>query len=93
MLLAQLLGQVELMAVASAATGRDPGSVARELGSITPSRMSAIANSAHRRRTPADASLDVGASIDRHLKTGRIRRPEEALHQLLLAMSAPESAQ
>jgi DNA polymerase III delta subunit len=90
MLLAQALGQVELMAVASAGSGRDPGTVSRDLGSVTAARISAITSSAQRSRLPVAASLAGGAAIDRRLKTGRIRRPEEALHQLLVAMSAPD---
>ncbi len=92
MLLAQMLGQVELAAVATEAGGRDANSVSRDLGSITPARMSAVMSSAQRRRLSVDASLTGGARIDRHLKTGRIRRPEEALQHLLLVLSAPASA-
>ena len=92
MVLAQLLGQAELVAVASAASGRDANTIARDLGAVTPARMSAIVNSAQRQRLPVDESLTEGATIDRNLKTGRIRRPDEALHQLLLAMTAPESS-
>jgi DNA polymerase III delta subunit len=90
LLLAQVLGQVELMAVASAGSGRDSGTVSRDLGSITAARMSAISSSAQRRRLSGAASLGGGAAIDRDLKTGHIRRPEEALYQLLIAMSAPD---
>jgi DNA polymerase III delta subunit len=92
MLLAQMLGQVELAAVATKAGGRDANSVSRDLGSITPARMSAVMSSAQRRRLPVDESLAGGAMIDRNLKTGRIRRPEDALQHLLLALAAPASA-
>lgn len=92
MLLAQLLGQAELMAIASQSARRDHNTIARDLGTVTPSRMSAVANSAQRHRLPAAASLDVAAAIDRSLKTGRIRRPGDALYQLMLAMAAPEPA-
>lgn len=88
MILAQLLGQLELIGVASSANGRDANTLARDLGSVTPARMSAIASSAQRRRFPADSALNVSVATDRRLKTGRIRRPEEALHQLVVAMAA-----
>jgi DNA polymerase III delta subunit len=92
MLLAQLFGQIGLMAVASAAAGREASVVVRDLGSITPSRMSAVASAARRRRLPVAESLVMAAAIDRQLKTGRIRRPEEALQQALLALAAPDYA-
>ena len=92
MLLAQLLGQAELMAIASQSARRDHDTIARDLGTVTPSRMAAVASSAQRHRLPAAASLDIAAAIDRSLKTGRIRRPGDALYQLMLAMAAPEPA-
>ncbi len=91
MILAQLLGQLELIGVASEANGRDANALARDLGSVTPARMSAIAHSAQRRRFPADSALEVGVTTDRRFKTGRIRRPEEALHQLMVVMAAPST--
>jgi DNA polymerase III delta subunit len=87
MLLAQLLGQVELMAVASAAARPAASTLSRDLGSVTPSRMSAISSSAQRRRLSAADSLAVGAGVDRGLKTGRLRRPEDALLRLMLDLA------
>lgn len=87
MLLAQLLGQLELSNVAVAAGGKDASSVARDLGSITPSRVSAVMSASRRlpaRRAPLATT---GAGIDRALKTGRTRRPIDALHDALLALA------
>lgn len=90
MILAQTLGQVELAAVAAAAAGRDAGSVARDLATVTPARMSAVMASARRNGFSADYAIESGVAIDRNLKTGRIRRPDDALRELVLAL-APRS--
>lgn len=92
MILAQTLGQVELSAVAAAAGRRDAGSVARDLGTITPARMSAVMASARRGGLPADGAIESGVAIDRSLKTGRIRRPDDALRDLVLAFGSASSA-
>jgi DNA polymerase III delta subunit len=82
MLLAQILGQVELTTVA--AGDRDAASVARDLGTISPGRVSAVMSLA--RKLPSVRSrAETGVATDRALKTGRIRHPSDALHALLLA--------
>ena len=87
MLLAQLLGQIELAAVAAAAGHRDAGTVARDLGTIAPSRMSAVMSSARGHRALlATAAVATGAATDRALKTGRIRQPRDAIFDLVLAL-------
>jgi DNA polymerase III delta subunit len=89
MLLAQLLGQIELTTVTTAAVGRNADTVARDLGTITPGRLSAVM-AATRRRTPqGDHIVSEGVLVDRNLKTGRVRRPEDALHHLILALADP----
>jgi DNA polymerase III delta subunit len=88
MTLAQLLGQIELGAVANAGRGKDPGSVARELGSISAGRMSAVMSSASRRGARGAESLFAAVRVDRRFKTGRLRTPADALHDLVLAMAA-----
>jgi DNA polymerase III delta subunit len=88
MLLAQLLGQLELANVVAAAGVKDASSVARDLGAIAPPRVSAVMN-ASRRLPPRRAPLaTTGAGIDRSLKTGRVRRPIDALHGALLALAS-----
>lgn len=87
MLLAHLLGQVELSAVAVAAGGRDSGEVARDLTTVTPSRMSAVMASARKQSRHGGLEVAGGVAIDRGLKTGRLRRPEDALHDLILALA------
>jgi DNA polymerase III delta subunit len=91
MLLAQLLGQIELATVASEAGGREAAAVARDLGTVTPARMSAVMASAHRHQPRPETSAVIGARTDRRLKTGRTRRPEEALQELLLALAAQQT--
>ena len=44
--------------------------------------------SASRRLGDLDQAVSLGASIDRRLKTGRIRQPEDALRSLMLALAA-----
>jgi DNA polymerase III delta subunit len=89
MLLAQLLGQIELTPVTAAAGGKSAEAVARDLGSVAPGRLSA-AMAATRRRAPQAAHfVTTGALVDRNLKTGRVRSPEDALRDLVLALAAP----
>jgi DNA polymerase III delta subunit len=90
-LLAHLLGQIEISAVVAAAGARDAASVARDLNSVTAGRVSAAATAAKRRPTAALAAVSVGTRIDRELKTGRVRRPEEAVHNLLAALASSAS--
>ena len=93
MLLAQLLGQVELAPVAWTAAGKSADVVARDLGAIAPGRISAVMASTRRQRSSAGRAAEIGSMIDRKLKTGRIRRPADALHNLLLAITTGEPEQ
>ncbi|MGH2616855.1 MAG: DNA polymerase III subunit delta, partial [Thermomicrobiales bacterium] len=90
MLLAQLLGQVELMTVAAAAGSRDAGTVARDLGNISQGRMSAVMASA-RRPSAGSGLVTNSVTADRNLKTGRTQHPQDALHQLVLSLGSPSS--
>jgi DNA polymerase III delta subunit len=88
MLLAQVLGQIELAAVAATAGDRDAASVARALGAVNPGRMSAVMSSTRGRRgSLALAAITTASAIDRGLKTGRIRQPRDALQDLLAALA------
>jgi DNA polymerase III delta subunit len=91
MLFAQLLGQLELATVTAVAGEKSPDAVARELGSIAPGRLSAVMASTRRRAPQPARTASTGVLADRNLKTGRTRKPEEALHDLVLALagSAP----
>lgn len=86
MLLAQVLGQMELTTIAQAAAGRDAASVARDLGSISAPRMSAIMQGL-RRQPHGQPAAPIGAEVDRRLKTGRIRRPDDALREVVTQLS------
>jgi DNA polymerase III delta subunit len=90
MLLAQLLGQIELATVTAAAGSKNADAVARDLGTVAPGRLSAVI--AATRRAPQEAHFSaIGTLADRNLKTGRVRKPEDALRDLLLALAAPAS--
>jgi DNA polymerase III delta subunit len=89
MLLAQLLGQLELTTVASAAGGKNADAVARDLGTVAPGRLSAVMAATRRRAPQAVHFAATGVLADRNLKTGRVRKPEDALHELVLALAAP----
>ena len=93
MLLAQLLGQLELAEVGLTAGGKSAEAVARDLGTIAPGRMSAVLASTRRAGSRAKGAAEVGSEIDRQLKTSRLRRPDDALHQLVLALGTDERAQ
>lgn len=82
MVLAQLLGQAELLAVAAAAGHRDADAVARDLGLSSPARISAALN-AQRRHTGRRTHVQIATSIDRRLKSGRIRHPRGAIDAFL----------
>ncbi len=92
MLLSQLLGQIELSAVAAAANNMDGPGVARDLGSVTTARMSAVMTSTRRLSSTMGAAVASGVTVDRNLKTGRVRRPADALRHLIfdLAPGPPE---
>jgi DNA polymerase III delta subunit len=88
MLLAQLLGQVELATVTSAAGGKNSDAVARDLGSIAPGRLSAVMTSTRRRPLQPARAVNTAVLADRNLKTGRTRKPQDTLHDLVLALAA-----
>ncbi len=88
MLLAQLLGQMELAMVAAAADGKDAEAVARDLGAIAPGRVSSVMATTRRAPHRALYTAGAGAQADRYLKTGRLRKPEDALRDLVLALAA-----
>ncbi|MFN8593949.1 MAG: hypothetical protein U0031_21040 [Thermomicrobiales bacterium] len=89
MLLAQVLGQAELAAPVSEAGSRDAGALARDLGSVTASRMSAVMSSARGRTGRRNrATIEAGVRIDRRLKSGRLRKPEHALYDLVIDLAA-----
>jgi DNA polymerase III delta subunit len=87
MLLAQLLGQAELAPVARTAA-KSADVVARDLGAIAPGRMSAVMSSTRRQGSRARRAAEI-----RKLKTGRLRRPADALHHLLVELSSGETEQ
>ena len=88
MLLAQVLNQAELAAPAASAASRDAATVARDLGAVAPGRMSAVMSSIRSRRERSTmAGVERGVNIDRRLKTGDIRRPDDALHELLIDLA------
>lgn len=89
MLLGQLLGQIELTTLAVAAGGKSPDSVTRDLGTVVAGRISAVMAATRRRAPRAAYPAAMGALADRNLKTGRVRNPEDALHDLVLALAAP----
>ena len=87
MLLAQMLGHVELATVAAAADGRSADAVARDLATIASGRMSAVMASTRRHLPPRSVhAAEIGVETDRRLKTGRVRKPEDALHDFVLAL-------
>jgi DNA polymerase III delta subunit len=89
MLLAQLLGQIELMTVAAEAGGKNADVVARDLSTVAPGRLSAVMTAARRRALRGTHFAQIGAQADLNLKSGRVRKPEDALHALVLALAAP----
>jgi DNA polymerase III delta subunit len=93
MLLAQLLGQVELAPVGWTAGAKSADVVARDLGAIAPGRVSAVMASTRRQGSRARRAAQIGSEVDRNLKTGRIRRPADALHHMLLGLRTGEPEQ
>jgi len=87
MLLAQLLGQMELATVAAAAGGKNPDAVARDLGSVAPGRVSSVMAATRPEPRRPLHTAGAAARIDRNLKTGRVRKPEDALRDLVLALA------
>jgi DNA polymerase III subunit delta len=91
MVLAQMHGQIEMSAIAQAAGGRDPNTVARDLGTISASRVSAAMNLARRSSSRSNRKVERADAIDRQLKTGHIRRPTDAVYDLMLDLWEPGS--
>ena len=87
MLLAQLLGQVELTAVIATAGGKNADAIARDLGTVAASRLSAVMATTRRRASQTAHAADIAVRADRGLKTGRVRKPEDALHDLVLTLA------
>ena len=92
MLLAQVLGQLELATVAAAAGDKTPDMVARDLGTVAPGRMSAVMASTKRQGIRTQLALEASARTDRGLKSGRIRKPDDALHDVVLGLSVDGAA-
>jgi DNA polymerase III delta subunit len=92
MLLAQLLGQIELTTVTSLADGRNANAVARDLGSVAPGRLSAVMAATRARSMQIGDFVATGVTTDRNLKKGHTRKPEDALRQLVLALATSASA-
>lgn len=87
MVLAQALGQVELVTAIAAAGNRDTHAIAKDLGSVTPSRVSALAGASRRESQRRTSAAVIATDVDRKLKTGKLRKPEEALAALVAALS------
>lgn len=88
MILAQALGQIELIAVAGEAASRDAAAVSRDLSSVSASRLAAVMDAARRSHSNRNGSLiNGGVDVDRRLKSGRTRQPIDALHDLVLALA------
>jgi DNA polymerase III delta subunit len=88
MILAQTLGQIELIAVAGEAASGAAAGVSRDLSSVSASRLSAVLNAARRLHSHHGRSLVTGAvDVDRRLKSGRTRQPLDALHDLVLGLA------
>lgn len=93
MVLAQALGQVELVTAIAAADNRDTNTVAKELGGVTPGRVSALAGAGRRGRQRATSAALIATEVDRNLKTGRLRKPEEALATLVAGLGLANAEQ
>lgn len=87
MVLAQALGQVELVTAIAAAGNRDTNTVAKELGGVTPGRVSALAGAGRRESQRRTSAAMIATEVDRNLKTGKLRKPEEAIAALITALS------
>ena len=87
MLLAQLLGQLELATVAATAGGKNADTVARDLGSVAPGRISSILATIREQPPQVLSTVGAAARADRNLKTGQVRKPEDALRDLVLALA------
>lgn len=83
-LVAQLQQQVELAALAAAEPGKPPVEIGKDVSLSNPARMTGVAASV-RGRSPSATLVSVAQATrtDRHLKTGRLRQPTDALYQLI----------
>ncbi len=88
MVLAQALGQVELVTAIAAAGNQDTNTIAKELGGVTPGRVSALAGAGRRESQRRTSAAVIATNVDRNLKTGKLRKPEEALAALIAALAA-----
>lgn len=84
-LVAQVMGQIELGAVAAAGAGTDPGELGRRLGMANPNQLVAIARS---QRGGAGKRVRTALETDRAFKTGRLRQPADALVALMVGLAA-----
>ena len=83
-LVAQLQQQVELAALAAADSGRSPAEIGKDISLSNPARMTGVAASVRGRQPDSTlASVAQATRADRHLKTGRLRQPTDALYQLI----------
>ncbi len=84
-IVAQAMQHAELAVVAEhIGAGKDPVAVGRDLGLSNPARMSGIA--ASRRSLPRNSArvdLEHALEIDRQVKRGGLRQPEDALYSLI----------
>jgi DNA polymerase III delta subunit len=94
-LVAQLHQQVELAAlVAVAPAEKPPAAIGSEVALSNPARLNAVAASIRGR--PPRSTLGAVAqatSVDRGLKTGRLRQPVDALYQLIIDLSRHSNLQ
>jgi DNA polymerase III delta subunit len=79
-LIVQIAQEAELLAAADATRGRDPLEVGKALGLSNPGRMAVISRALHQSRARPKRLLDEALTVDRQLKTGELRRPEDQLH-------------
>lgn len=84
-LVAQVMGQIELGAVAAAGAGTDPAELGRRLGLANPNQLVAIARS---QRGGAGRRVRTALETDRAFKTGRLRQPADALVALMVGLAA-----
>jgi len=85
-LTAQVLNQVELSTVAAVAGRVDPGEVGRAIGLANPAQMAAISRSRQGATVSAKRQLLMALENDRAFKRGRIRKPNDALTDLLVRL-------
>lgn len=91
-LMAQALGQVELTTLTAVAGTRSADQVARDLGCVQPSRVSAVMASSRGQHPQGGLSVGDAIAADRKLKSGRSRQPIDALYDLMLSESRTVSA-